>query len=120
LLVVNFIYSDYLASLCSFYLSFLSYHYSVILRIYSLTSNHYIVTIWTVEIFPNKQQVTCFYCDWNGGKDKAKDHCTRQHPGKTLKLKFKKSNMEKLFQKKIQETETITDFINDDEQEQEQ
>jgi hypothetical protein len=36
----SFIHSDYLASLCSFYLSFLSHHYSVIVRIYSLTSDH--------------------------------------------------------------------------------
>ncbi len=35
-----FIHSDYLASWCSFYLSFLSYHYSVILRIYTLILGH--------------------------------------------------------------------------------
>jgi hypothetical protein len=67
-------------------------------------------------MFPSKEQVTCFYCNWNGRKDKAKDHCTRNHPGKTFKLKFAESNMEKFFQKKAQETETVTDVIGDDEQ----
>ncbi len=71
-------------------------------------------------MFPSKQQVACFYCDWNRRKDKAKDHCTRNHPGKTFKLKFAENSMEKFFQKEAQETEIVTDVISNDEQEQEQ
>jgi hypothetical protein len=71
-------------------------------------------------MFPSKQQVTYFYCHWNGRKDKAKDHCTRNHPGKTFKPKFAESNMEKVFQKKTQETEIVPDVISNDEQQQEQ
>jgi hypothetical protein len=71
-------------------------------------------------MFPSKEQVSCFYCDWNGRKDKAKDHCTRNHPGKTFKLKLAENNMEKFFQKKTQGRETVIDAISNDEQEQEQ
>ena len=70
-------------------------------------------------MFSSKQQVACFYCDWNGRKDKAKDHCTRNHPDKTFKLKFAENNMEKFFKKKPQEIEKVTDVISNDEQEQE-
>jgi hypothetical protein len=65
-------------------------------------------------MFPSKDLVTCFYCDWNSRKDKAKDHCTTQHPGKVFKLKIAENNMEKFFQKKT------PDAVNDSEQEQEQ
>ena len=51
-------------------------------------------------MFPSKEAVTCFYCDWNGRKDKAKDHHKKQHPDKTFKLKIAENNMEKFFQKK--------------------
>lgn len=40
-------------------------------------------------MFPSKELVTCFYCNWNGRKDKAKDHCKKQHPDKTFKLKIR-------------------------------
>jgi hypothetical protein len=58
-------------------------------------------------MFPSKEQVTCFYCDWNGRKDKAKDHCKKQHPGKDFKLKLAENNMEKFFQKQTNNNETI-------------
>jgi len=71
-------------------------------------------------MFPSKQQVACFYCDWNGRHGKAKDHYTKQHPSRTFQLKFAISNTEQFSQKKIQKTETITDVINDGDQQQEQ
>jgi hypothetical protein len=71
-------------------------------------------------MFPSKEQVSCFYCDWNGRKDKAKDHCTRNHPGEKFKLKLAENNMEKFFQKKTQGRETVIDVISNDEEEQEE
>ena len=70
-------------------------------------------------MFPSKQQVTYFYCNWNGHRDKAKDNCKRNHPSKAFKLKFAKSNMEKFFQKETQETKTVNDVTSDDAQEHE-
>ena len=58
-------------------------------------------------MFSSKQQVACFYYDWNGRKDKAKDHCTRNHPGKTFKLKFAENNMEKFFQKNLKKQKRL-------------
>ncbi len=46
-------------------------------------------------MFPSKQQVACFCCDWNGRKDKARDHCKKQHTDKTFKTArriFSKAN----------------------------
>ena len=52
-------------------------------------------------MYPSKEQATCFYCDWNDSKDKAKQHCKKQHQhlGKTFKLKIAENSMEKFFQK---------------------
>ncbi|CAF1319093.1 unnamed protein product [Rotaria sordida] len=72
-------------------------------------------------MYLSKEKVTCFYCDWNGRKDKAKDHCKKHHPGKTFKLKIVENNMKKFFQKQInRETARTTDVINDDIQKQEE
>ena len=72
-------------------------------------------------MYPSKEKVTCFYCDWNGRKDKAKDHCKKYHPGETFKLKLVENNMEKFFQRQInREAATTADVINDDVQEQEE
>ena len=74
-----------------------------------------------IKVYPSKEKVTCFYCDWNGRKDKAKDHCKEYHPGETFKLKLVENNMEKFFQRQInREAATTADVINDDVQEQEE
>jgi hypothetical protein len=67
-------------------------------------------------MFPSKEQVTCFYCDWNGRKDKAKDHCKKQHPDKKFKLRIAENNMEKFFQKQINHDTTTIQIANVDEQ----
>ena len=73
-------------------------------------------------MFPSKEQVTCFYCDWNGRRDKAKDHCKKQHPDKKLKLKMAENNMEKFFQKQVEtdKTTATTDVADADEQRQDE
>jgi hypothetical protein len=69
-------------------------------------------------MFPSKEQVICFYCDWNGRKDKARDHCKKQHPDKTFKLKIAENSVEKFFQKQTNRDTTITtDVVDADEQE---
>jgi hypothetical protein len=62
-------------------------------------------------MFLSKEQVRCFYCDWNGRKDKAKDHCKKQHLGKTFKLKIGENNMEKFFLRQINRDTTTKEQV---------
>jgi hypothetical protein len=45
-------------------------------------------------MYTSKQQVSCFYCDWVGRKDKAKEHLKKkQHPEEAFKLKISENNL---------------------------
>jgi len=63
------------------------------------------------ENVSKKEQVTCFYCDGNGQKDKANDHCKKQHPDKAFKLKTAENNMEIFFQKQIHRDAAATSHV---------
>ena len=47
-------------------------------------------------MYPSKEQVSCFYCEWVGRRDKSKDHWKSQHPNENYKLKISENNLEKL------------------------
>ncbi|CAF1669605.1 unnamed protein product [Rotaria sp. Silwood1] len=65
-------------------------------------------------MYPSKQQVSCFYCEWVGRKDKAKDHWKKYHPEEKFKLKISENNLTKYhFRKGV--TEESTTIPNDDE-----
>jgi hypothetical protein len=67
-------------------------------------------------MFPSKEEVTCFYCDWNGRKDKAKDHCKKQHPGRTFNSQIVENKIEKFFQTQINRDTKTTDVVIADEE----
>ena len=72
-------------------------------------------------MYPSKEKVTCFYCDWNDLKDKAKDHCKKFRRSGAFKLKIVINNMEKFFQRQTNAktaTTTTKDIVHDDVQEQ--
>jgi hypothetical protein len=64
-------------------------------------------------MYPRKQQVSCFYCEWVGRKNKSRDHWKRKHPNEKFKLKISENDLGKYrFQKEtIEKTGTTT---NDD------
>lgn len=48
------------------------------------------------------------YCDWDGRKDKVKDHCRKQHFDKTFKLRIAENKVEKFFSiAKLDEVSTV-------------
>ncbi|CAF1194179.1 unnamed protein product [Rotaria sordida] len=65
-------------------------------------------------MYPSKQQVSCFYCEWVGRKDKAKNHWKKYHPEERFKLKISENNLTKYhFRKEVAEESTT--IPNDDE-----
>ena len=64
-------------------------------------------------MYPNKQQVSCFYLEWIGRKDKSREHWKTKHPKEKFKLKISENDLGKYrFQKEtIEKTRTTT---NDD------
>jgi hypothetical protein len=73
-------------------------------------------------MFPSKQPVSCFYCEWIGRKDKAKEHWKKKHPEETFKLKISENSLKKYhFQKETTEkTRTITSDDDDADKNEEQ
>jgi hypothetical protein len=74
-------------------------------------------------MYPRKQQVSCFYCEWVGRKNKSRDHWKRKQPNKKFKLKISENDLGKYrFQKEtIEKTGTTTnDDDTDKNKEQEQ
>jgi len=52
-------------------------------------------------MYPSKEQVSCFYCEWGGRKGKSREHCTTKHPNEKFKLKISKNDLRKYrFKKK--------------------
>jgi hypothetical protein len=39
-------------------------------------------------MFPSKENVGCFYCEWNGRKDKLASHSSVHHPGLKVQVKI--------------------------------
>jgi hypothetical protein len=65
-------------------------------------------------MYPSKQEVSCFYCEWVGRKDKAKEHCKKKHPEETFKLKISENNLTKYHFRKETTEETRTNTNDDD------
>jgi len=73
-------------------------------------------------MYPSKQQVSCFYCEWVGRKDKAKEHWQKKHPEETFKLKISENSLAKYHFRKetTQKTRTITSDDDTDQREDQQ
>jgi ferritin len=64
-------------------------------------------------MYPSKQIVSCFYCEWVGRKDKAQEHWKKKHPDEKFKLKISENNLIKYsFTKET--TEQTRTSTNDD------
>ena len=61
-------------------------------------------------MYLSKQQVSCFYCEWIGRKDKAKEHWRKKHPQESFKLKISENSLAKYHFRK----ETTTTILSND------
>jgi len=60
-------------------------------------------------MYPSKEQVSCFHCEWVGRKDKSKEHCKSKHPEQKFKLKISENSLQNSrFQKETIENITTT------------
>ncbi len=64
-------------------------------------------------MYPSKYQVSCFYCEWIGRKDKAKEHWRKKHPEKKFKLKVSENSLIK-YHFRTETTESTGTNTNDD------
>lgn len=45
-------------------------------------------TGFQIKMFPSKETVSCFYCEWTGRKDKLVSHSNVHHPGSKVQVKI--------------------------------
>jgi hypothetical protein len=48
-----------------------------------------------IEMFSNKETVSCFYCEWTGRKDKLGSHSNAHHPRSKVFNRLRKEKVEK-------------------------
>ncbi|CAF1173329.1 unnamed protein product, partial [Rotaria magnacalcarata] len=65
-------------------------------------------------MYPSKKEVSCFYCEWVGRKDKAKVRWKKKHPEETFKLRIAENNLSK-YHFCTTTTESIRTITSDDE-----
>lgn len=65
-------------------------------------------------MYPSKSQVSCFYCEWVGRKDKVKEHWRKKHPGEKFKLKIAENSLNNYYSRKETIATTGTNTNDDD------
>ena len=51
-------------------------------------------------MFPSKETVSCFYCEWKGRKDKLASHCNTYHPGFKVRVGIASNNLSTFWKEK--------------------
>ncbi len=49
-----------------------------------------------IEMFSNKETISCFYCEWTGRKDKLASHSNVHNPRSKVLNRLRKENVEKI------------------------